>query len=133
MPPILLNPLCKTTSVLLRENYATTNLDIVKSKPFSQMTGRFLHLVYMVGHVCFHYSVVSNEYICLDHEELKKIVNILWLLKGELKHFSEYIDIYNKHMRLGFFMERIQHIGISYVFPKTDPPGLFSKYLIEGN
>lgn len=103
MPPILLNPLCKTTSVLLRENYTATNLDIVKSKPFSQMTGRFLHLVYIVGHVCFHYSVVSNEYICLDYEELKIIVNILWLLKGELKHFSEYIDMYNKHMRLGFF------------------------------
>lgn len=77
----------------MRENYTATNSGIVKSKPFSQMTGRFLHLVYMVGHVCFHYSVVSNEYICLDYEELKIIVNILWLLKGQVKYLSEYTDI----------------------------------------
>lgn len=56
------------------------------------MTGRFLHLVYMVGHVCFYYSVFSDEYICLDYEELKVIVNIRWLLKGKHKYLSEYIE-----------------------------------------
>lgn len=92
----------------MRENYTAANSGIVKSKPFSQMTGRFLHLVYMVGHVCFHYSVVSNEYICLDYEELKIIVNILWLLKGQVKYLSGYTDvfIYSAQESVGFFYGR---------------------------
>lgn len=94
----------------------------------------------MVGHVCFHYSVVSNEFICLDYEELKIIVNILWLLKGEFKYLSEYIEIYIyiytyiQYEKVGgFFMEGLHHIGISHVFAKPGPPGLFSKHAVEGD